>query len=260
MGDARPVGEFTAREGPSVAEAQYQVEAYLEHRDSYAENLAERTPGEPLLTTIGRAVVPQHLRFRARVLVTELVRPLERRRAKKLLLRQPLLLHPGCQKVRKEGWVNIDVAGYPVDLRWNLLRPLPFPDSCASAVFHEHLLEHFSLRDGLNLAREWFRVLKPGGIPPIGVPDAGTYLRSYARGDSFISEMRPKSPTTLLGVQELFYWQQHRTMYDFETMRLLLTAAGFEYVEQSAFGESRLRPSPDSPHRRPETLYIEAVK
>jgi predicted SAM-dependent methyltransferase len=233
---------------------------YLEVRDSYAEKLSTPTSGEPLLTTVGRRVVPQPARFRARMLVTEIVRPREERRAQSVFSRDPLLLHPGCQKVRKEGWVNIDLAGFPVELRWNLLRTLPLEAERADAVFHEHLLEHFALRDGLWLAREWFRVLKKGGVLRIGVPDAASYLRSYVDDPTFLHEQRPESPTKLLAVQELFYWQNHRTMYDFETMRLLLTAAGFEHVERSAFGESRLDPSPDSPHREPETLYVEAVK
>jgi hypothetical protein len=37
-------------------------------------------------------------------------------------------------------------------------------------------------------------------------------------------------------------------------------AAGCEVIEQRDFGDSRSRPCPDSEHRRPETVYVEAVK
>jgi hypothetical protein len=37
-------------------------------------------------------------------------------------------------------------------------------------------------------------------------------------------------------------------------------AAGCEVIEQRDFGDSRLCPCPDSEHRRPETIYVEAVK
>jgi hypothetical protein len=47
-------------------------------------------------------------------------------------------------------------------------------------------------------------------------------------------------------------------MYDFETLALLLRAAGFDRPEQRAFGETALEPPPDSTHRRAETLYVEA--
>jgi len=40
----------------------------------------------------------------------------------------------------------------------------------------------------------------------------------------------------------------------------VLTAAGFEQVERMDFGASRISPCPDSPHRRDETLYVEAIR
>jgi hypothetical protein len=72
--------------------------------------------------------------------------------------------------------------------------------------------------------------------------------------------VRPLAPTRLLAVQELFYWPGHATMYDFETLRLLIAAAGFEAVERGGFGDSRIDPCPDSEHRREETLYVEAIR
>lgn len=210
---------------------------------------------------MGRKLVPARARFRARMLATNLMTPLERRRAVKLQSRSPLLIHPGSQNAHKAGWVNIDLAGYPVELRWNLVRSLPFAAGKTDAVFHEHLLEHFSLTEGLVLAQDWHRVLKPGGVLRIGVPDAGAYMSSYSEpGGETLRTLRPEAATRLLAVSALFYWPHHLTMYDFETLQLLLTAAGFEQIERREFGDTRLALSPDSPHRRDETLYVEAVK
>ena len=157
--------------------------------------------------------------------------------------------------------MNIDVAGFPVDLIWNLMRPLPFADSSVDAVYHEHLLEHFSLEDGLKLTDDFFRVLRPGGILRMGVPDARAYVESYVEDPSgFLAAVKPDRPTPLLAVQELFYWPQHRTMYDHETLELLFRAAGFPDAEHRQFGDSRLDPCPDSEHRKLETLYVEGVK
>jgi predicted SAM-dependent methyltransferase len=245
----------------SVAHAERILTEYLDEWESHPARLSDPQPNQPLIVRLGRQIVPRRFQFRSRLLATDLLVARERRRAARLASRRPLLLHPGCQKVRKEGWINIDLAGFPVDLAWNLLRPLPFPASVADVVFHEHLLEHFSLRDGLNLSRDWFRVLRPSGVLRIGVPDAGSYAHSYVEDpDGFLSKIRPNRPTPLLALQELFYWQNHRTMYDFETLRLLLMAAGFERVEQKSFGESEITPSPDSAHRELETLYVEAYK
>ncbi|HUG11226.1 MAG TPA: methyltransferase domain-containing protein [Opitutaceae bacterium] len=234
---------------------------YLDTWKSHPGRLATHEPDQPRVVKIGGRITPRRFKFAARLYATNALRVRERRRAVELAKRRPLLLHPGCQKIRKEGWVNIDLAGFPVELNWNLLRPLPFPDDCADAVFHEHLQEHFSLVEGLGLTREFCRVLKPGGILRIGVPDAGRYLRGYVdESSAFLETIRPGRPTRLLAIQDLFYWPGHRTMYDFETLRLVVAAAGFARVEQRAFGESALDPVPDSAHRELETLYVEAVK
>ena len=45
---------------------------------------------------------------------------------------------------------------------------LPFPDNSFDIVFHQGLLEHF--RDPWGIVRENFRILKPGGIAIIDVP------------------------------------------------------------------------------------------
>jgi hypothetical protein len=62
----------------------------------------------------------------------------------------------------------------------------------------------------------------------------------------------------MLALQELFYYPGHHTMYDLETLVLVLRAAGFSNPDRRGFGETDLDPAPDSPHRRDETLYVEA--
>jgi SAM-dependent methyltransferase len=192
-----------------------------------------------------------------RLAATRALRSRERRRLAELP--RPLRLHLGSGNEHKDGWVNVDLAGYPVEAAWNLARPLPLQDGSVEAIFHEHLLEHLTLEEGLAFCRECHRLLRPGGVLRIGVPDAGAAARSYAEDPgAFLEEARPGRPTAMLALQELFYYPGHRTMYDFQTLALLLRAAGFDRPEQRAFGETALEPPPDSPHRRAETLYVEA--
>lgn len=220
----------------------------------------EGYPPLPPLSGLARALLPENAAPVLRWVLTDLLRPWAQRRASALRDRSPLLLHLGSGRFPKVGWVNIDLIGVPVDLPWNLARGIPFPTGRADAVFHEHLLEHLSLVAGYRLLRECARVLRSGGVLRVGVPDAGAYLRSYAGMDDFIARLRPGRPTALLAVQEVFYRHGHRSAYDLETLQLLCRAAGFVRVEQRPFGQSRLCPVPDSPHRRGETLYVEAVK
>lgn len=171
----------------------------------------------------------------------------------------PRRLHLGCASVHKQGWINIDQLGPGVDFAWDLLRPLPVADGSVDAIFHEHLLEHLPPAEGLALTRECHRLLRPGGILRIGVPDFGQYARSYAGDGGFVDIVRPDVPTPLLALSEVAYGYGHRSLWDEATLVGLLEEIGFG-ARACAFGESVLHPVPDSEHRKDETLYVEATK
>jgi predicted SAM-dependent methyltransferase len=202
-------------------------------------------------------------RMFARRVATAALRPLEAKKAQQLLQNQkPLKLHLGCGDVYLEGWVNIDLVSprrYRRDLRWNLQRGLPFPDGSAEAVFSEHLLEHLELAEGLAHLEMCRRVLAPGGVLRIGVPDLERYVQSYLGNDDLIDKQRPGRPTRGIAFVENFFFHGHKMMYDFETLELMLREANFASIEHSAFGQGRIAP-PDSKFRQLETLYVEATK
>jgi predicted SAM-dependent methyltransferase len=160
--------------------------------------------------------------------------------------------------VRKEGWLNVDLFATRADVYWDLALGIPLPDSSVEAVFHEHMLEHLTLQSGFMFTRECHRVLKPGSVLRIGVPDAGALLDSYSgKGDP---EWANSRPTGMLAVQALFYENGHLAMYDSETLILMCRAAGFAEATQRMSGEGLLQPSPDTPSRESGTLYVEARK
>ena len=242
------------------AAAKAQLEAYLHESDVRQGNLRATKVTDSPLRRIVKGLVPVRLRGTARVWITDIAAPLVRRRVPAILNRGPLLIHLGSGGEHKAGWVNIDLAGDPVEMAWNLARPLPFPDGVADAVFHEHLLEHIPLAAGVGLMRESRRILKPGGVLRVGVPDAGRLLHSYVSHDGYLEGLHPDRPTPLLAVQELFYWNRHCTMYDLDTLDFLARAAGFDGVERREFGESNIHPVPDTERRRAETLYVETAR
>jgi predicted SAM-dependent methyltransferase len=205
-----------------------------------------------------RRVTTFELRQAAKTSGTSLLAPVERRRAERLLeAGGPLRLHLGSGTHRLDGWVNVDLLGMPADLRWNVTRPLPFPDGAAAAVFFEHVVEHFPLGAGLDLLDECRRVLGPGGIVRVGVPDFGRYVTSYAGDRTFLESERPGRPTPLLAVAEVALGHGHHSVWDAETLELALTEAGFAEVRRRDFGDSELDPAPDRPERRGETVYAE---
>jgi predicted SAM-dependent methyltransferase len=237
--------------------ARESLRAYL---DSLAAPPAPAVKGS-LPHRVARALVAPSRRGAVAVALTEAKRPRERRRAEAAARGTSLRLHLGSAWQPKADWFNIDLAGHPVDLAWNLAHGLPFPDGSAEAISHEHLLEHLTLQAAAKLIEESHRVLRPAGVMRIAVPDAGRYLLSYANGgQGLIDEYRPERPTNLLAAQEVFYLHGHRSAWDLETLELFVRAAGFEECEGRGFGDSRIEPCPDSPHREQESIYVEAVK
>jgi predicted SAM-dependent methyltransferase len=153
--------------------------------------------------------------------------------------------------------VNVDVFGNPCEILWDLRSPLPFPDGSVDAAFLEHVLEHFDLASGLSLLERVHRVLRPGGILRVGVPDLGRYMQSYAGDGTLIEELRPGRPTPLLAVAEVTQAHGHRSAWDADTLVTVLREAGFEDVRACAPGESALDPVPDSESRAGESIYAE---
>lgn len=70
----------------------------------------------------------------------------------------------GCGGNILEGWKNHDSD---VDIT----KPLPYPNESAHAILIEHCLEHVSGPDGFRFMKEAHRILVPGGILRICVPD-----------------------------------------------------------------------------------------
>jgi predicted SAM-dependent methyltransferase len=233
------------------------IRAYLEERRAAATRGLERGPGVDVL----RRVMPHGLRQSAKVNGTKLLMPWSKLRIKRILDEgRPLRLHLGSGGHPLDGWVNIDILGMEPDLYWDLRSGIPFPDGSAEAVFLEHVIEHFTLADDLDLLEDCRRVLAPGGIIRLGVPDFGRYLESYAGDGAFIEQLRPGRPTRLLAAAEVALGHGHRSVWDGETLEKVLTESGFADARRRDWGDTGLEPSPDSEKRRPESVYAEARK
>jgi predicted SAM-dependent methyltransferase len=169
-----------------------------------------------------------------------------------------LKLHIGCGTGKLAGWINIDVD--PAPFAMNVLWGLPFPDRSVSRVFVAHMLEHlFFPRDVRFFLAELRRVMAPGGIVRIVVPDIAQCVEAYASNDrNFFSSRRetwswwPENATRLedflayagAGAEPAYLFEAHKYGYDFETLAKVLGEAGFERICRSAYmasDESDLR-------------------
>src|SRR6185312_6510958 len=88
----------------------------------------------------------------------------------------------GCGSHFHPGWVNVDFSKTGEDvIAQNLLNGIPFDDNTFEVVYHSHVLEHFPKHQAKAFIRECYRVLKPGGIIRVAVPDLEQIVKNYSR-------------------------------------------------------------------------------
>jgi predicted SAM-dependent methyltransferase len=198
-----------------------------------------------------------------------------KRRARNLVGGEDLKLHFGCGSTIKAGFINIDL-GDKADLRLDVREPIPFPANSCSMVYSEHFLEHLGYPDeAIFFLSECSRVLRPGGLFSVGVPDAEWPLRAYA-GDPYYTDWfqyviehgYPKSQWITTKMECVNYsfrqGEEHKFAYDFETLKRALEMVGLGDVRRREFNPSldseKSRYSLESDKSKCTTLYVDANK
>jgi predicted SAM-dependent methyltransferase len=187
-----------------------------------------------------------------------------------------LLVNVGAGEEGRPGWVNIDLQALPgINCFYDCRKGLPFPDRSVRAIFCEHFFEHLDYTDEVPyFLSDCHRVLIPGGVIRIIVPDGERYLQAYCQpGWESLAKLRPLGPDradsygfsyhTKMELVNVVFRQghEHKFAYDYETLELLLHKYGFATVVRQAFGRSQLPElCIDLPTRACESLYVEAQK
>ena len=88
----------------------------------------------------------------------------------------------GCGNHAHPAWINIDFhSGSDQVIAHNLLFGIPLESNSMDVVYHSHVLEHFPKDKAGDFISDCYRVLKPGGIIRIAVPDLGGIIHHYVR-------------------------------------------------------------------------------
>jgi len=134
-----------------------------------------------------------------------------------------------------QGWMNTEYPDH------DITKPLKFPDNSVEQVLAEHVVEHTTGPQGFRFMCEVRRILKPGGVFRICVPELAR-LDLNKRCDIICNH-------------------GHLMVYAEESLRLMLEAAGFSSIERTG------RKEIDGHHRQigealdsAETLRMEATK
>jgi predicted SAM-dependent methyltransferase len=85
-------------------------------------------------------------------------------------------LNLGCCDQRVEGFVGVDIC-QPADVIVDLRQPWPWQDSSVEEILAYDVIEH--LPDRIQTMNELWRVLQPGGLVRIEVPNAAKGAGHY---------------------------------------------------------------------------------
>lgn len=128
-----------------------------------------------------------------------------------------------------DRWLTADVDPR-ADVYVDVLKPLPFPDSCLDAVYLEEVVEHVVPDAARRLIHECHRVLKPQGTLRLTTPNLDAFVAQY-------DESEPRA----LAVNEIFYEHGHRHIYGARGIEKLLREAGFARIARSSFRDPAAR-------------------
>lgn len=102
-----------------------------------------------------------------------------------------------------------------------------FNDEVVDEIYISHVLEHFSRRKILQILREYNRLLKPGGLLRIAVPDFDAVVDMYVKDKRNIYDLMG----LMYGGQRDEY-DYHKFIFTYDTIKNILECAGFSDVKR----------------------------
>ena len=151
-----------------------------------------------------------------------------------------IMLHLGCGEINIPGFINVDKLPYKhIHYRSGVER-LPFIKSnSVELIYISHCLEHIPQSQIGFTLREYYRVLKKGGILRISVPDFKVIVDMYQNTGNIKNILDP-----LYGSQEYKY-NFHYIAFDYLYLEWLLKKNSFTEVRKWQFGDGELKSFPD---------------
>jgi len=138
----------------------------------------------------------------------------------------------------------------------DLSRRFRFPDAYFECVYSSHVLEHLHPDVAEHCLREVHRILAPGGIVRVVVPNLDGLVARYDPTDPepFLYGLYQGRGSNTVGGSERHWWH-----YNAGSLGALLRATGFSEIRSCAYREGRM-PDVETVDNREGSLFMEATK
>lgn len=148
-------------------------------------------------------------------------------------------IHLGCWTRNIPGFVNVDLVELPhIHYKRSIDDLSIFENDSADLIYSSHNLEYFDRLEAKNVLTEWYRVLKPGGLLRLAVPDFEKLIQIYQNTGEIQNILGPlygrMAINTSSGDQIIY----HKTVYDFNSLKTLLEEVGFGNVHRYDWKET----------------------
>ncbi|MBW2998221.1 methyltransferase domain-containing protein [Candidatus Woesearchaeota archaeon] len=143
-----------------------------------------------------------------------------------------------------DDWQTLDlIPDYNADVIADINKPLDMiEDNTYDLIYASHILEHVPWFKSVNVLKELFRILKPGGIVEIWVPDfekiVQTYKEKRIKDSWFMKNPEHDFMQWVNGRifahdrEESNIYNWHKSLYDESHLRNCLEKAGFKDLKR----------------------------
>lgn len=147
--------------------------------------------------------------------------------------------------------MNVDIVDMPkVDLVFDITKPFPIQSGVIAEVFSAATLEHLRKPHVDHVLKEFFRILKPGGVLRVSTPDIEAIAKGILDGEDLAVTNQHLFGKYKSDQTEDF--DLHRWMYPAPAMIARLHELGFTRAERMPMG--------DVPHDERYNYLIRACK
>jgi len=174
-------------------------------------------------------------------------------------------LNWGCGEWAEAGWINSDVKeDEGIDIVADIRDGLPLDSDSIDYAVSIHALPEVPFTELVPVLTELRRVLKPGGVLRLALPDLDKGIDAYHRKDSKYFKVPDQDAKSVSAkfVTQMVWYGYSRSLFTHEFIAEQLERAGFAKVAHCAFQQTASR-YPDIvklDNREQESLFVEAVK
>jgi SAM-dependent methyltransferase len=174
-------------------------------------------------------------------------------------------LNWGCGEHPEPGWINSDVKELPgIDISCDIRNGLPLDDDSVDYAVSVHALPEVPYRDLPAVLAELRRVLKPGGVLRLALPDLERSISAFLAGDRDYFLIPDEDAETLGGklVTQVVWYGWSRTPFTHDFIGELLRKTSFAEIQTCSYRvtKSRFPEIVELDSRERESLFVEAVK